>query len=348
MNLPELKIRNLTAKFPVIQAGMGVLIGNAELAAATIKEGGYGVISTVGLGIAESNIKDYAEHANIQIAKEIQKAKDLLDVNENLGVNIMAATSNFNEIVKTAVIEKVDFIISGAGLPLKLPELVGDADIALIPVISSARALKLVLKSWVKRHKRKPDAVIVEGVGCGGHLGFTPEEIDHPQEHSLTSLYSKIKAVMDMFECSDIPLLAAGEISDKRGIEEMIAAGYQGVQIGTKFITTQESGLHHKSKEYFVNATDDQVVIITSPVGMPVRVLRSPLVERVLSGNRENFHCKYHCLRPCDPNKVNFCIAQALLATVNGDIDNGLFMTGCKVSSMNSIYPVAEFFESLK
>ncbi len=348
MSLPELQIRNLTAKYPVIQAGMGVLIGNADLAAATIKAGGYGVISTVGLGLAGTNVQDYVTYTNQQITKEINKAKELLQGSRNLGVNIMAATTNFNEIVKTVVAADVDFIISGAGMPLKLPALIGDADIAIIPVVSSPRALKLILKSWIKRYNRKPDAVIIEGVGCGGHLGFSTDEIETPEKHTLPGLYSSIKNIMQEFECSDIPLIAAGEISHKEDIEQVISMGYQGVQIGTKFITTKESGIHPKSKEYFINADDSQVVVITSPVGMPVRVLRSPLVERILSGKKEQVKCRYHCLRPCNPQKVSFCIAQALVATVEGDIENGLFMTGCNVASMESVYPVAEFFQSIE
>ena len=348
MNLPELKIRNLSAKYPVIQAGMGLLIGNAKIAAATIKAGGYGVISTVGLGLAGNDVKDYVAYTNQQITKEIREAKTLLNGTRNLGVNIMAATTNFNEIVKTVVQEDIDFIISGAGLPLKLPALIGDAEIGLIPVVSSPRALKLILKSWVSRYKRKPDAVIIESVSCGGHLGFTREEISTPQKYTLPLLYNNIKKVMLEFDCADIPLIAAGEISSRQDIEDMLQAGYKGVQIGTKFITAAEAGIHRRSKEYFINATDDQAIIITSPVGMPVRVLRSPLVERILSGKQEPIHCKYHCLRPCNPAKVSFCIAQALVATVEGDIEHGLFMTGCKVSSMDSIYPIADFFQTLK
>ena len=348
MSFAKLKIRNMSAKFPIIQAGMGVMIGNADLAAATINAGGYGVISTVGLGLTGKTVKDYVAYTNQQIVREIQKAKALLQGKKNLGVNIMVATSNYNEIVKTVVDEGVDFIISGAGLPLKLPALVGDANVGLIPVISSPRALKLILKSWISRYNRQPDAIIVESVNCGGHLGFTLKEIKMHQEYTLSKLYHKIKKTMKEFNCPEIPLLAAGEIHCRDDIKNILTKGYQGVQIGTKFITTEESGLHQRSKEYFINATDDQVAVITSPVGMPVRVLRSPLVERILSGNKEKFNCKYHCLRPCNPTKVPFCIAQALVATVKGDIENGLFMTGCNVSSMDSIYPIADFFNSLE
>lgn len=347
MQLPPLKIRGLESRFPVVQAGMGLSIGNAALAAATIKAGGFGVISTVGIGIKGDAVADYVGYANEQVTQEIQKARKL-GAATNLGVNIMVAASNYEELVKTAVENKVDFIVSGAGLPSKLPQLVGDADIGLIPVVSGGRALKVVLKSWVKRYNRKPDAVIVEGPRCGGHLGFYPEELAAPETRSLSILYDEIRTTLDDFGCQDTPMLAAGEVASRDDIEAMLAIGYKGVQIGTKFITTEESGIARKSKEYFINATDDQVVIITSPVGMPVRVLRSPLVERVLAGKREKFPCRFHCLRPCDPSTVPFCIAKALLHTVEGDIENGLFMVGCKVSSMTEIFPVADFFKTLE
>lgn len=347
MAFATLKIRGLESRFPVIQAGMGLSIGNAALAAATIKAGGFGVISTVGVGIKGEAVADYTGYANQQVALEIAKAREM-GASTNLGVNIMVAASNYEDLVKTAVNSKIDFIVSGAGLPSKLPQLVGDADIGLIPVISGGRALKVVLKSWVNRYGRKPDAVVVEGPRCGGHLGFYPEELAAPETRSLTVLFHEIKRVMEDFDCADVPMLAAGEVATRQDIEDMIAIGYNGVQIGTKFITTEESGLDRKSKEYFINATDDQVVIITSPVGMPVRVLRSPLVERVMAGNREKFGCKFHCLRPCDPTAVPFCIAKALLHTVEGDIENGLFMVGCKVSSMKDIFPVADFFKTLE
>ena len=346
MPLPKLKIRDLEANFPVIQAGMGIGIGNASLAAATIKSGGFGVISTVGNGVQEEALHDYIAYANQQVAREIQKARSL-GAKSNLGVNIMVATSNYDELVKTAVDEKIDFIVSGAGLPLKLPALVGDADIGLIPVISGGRALNVVMKSWVNRYKRRPDAIIVEGPRCGGHLGFYPEELAAPEKRSLLILFSEIKGVLASYGCESVPVLAAGEVASKHDIEAMLDIGYNGVQIGTKFITTEESGIDRKSKEYFINATNDDVVIISSPVGLPVRVLRSPLVERILSGEREHFICKFHCLRPCNPQAVSFCIAKALLHTVEGDVKNGLFMVGCNVSSMKDIKPVSIFFKSL-
>jgi NAD(P)H-dependent flavin oxidoreductase YrpB (nitropropane dioxygenase family) len=124
--------------------------------------------------------------------------------------------------------------------------------------------------------------------------------------------------------------------------------GYDGVQIGTHFIASEEAGLARKSKEVYVNARCEDVTVIKSPVGLPVRVLKTPLVNRVLTGNREKFSCPYRCLRTCNPAKVPFCIARALLATWKGDVENGLYMAGCNVEAITKIYPLEEFFKSLE
>lgn len=347
MNLPNLKIRGLVSRFPVIQAGMGVRIGNSTLAAAAIECGAFGVVSTVGLGIDGDAVADYVKHTNEQVAQEFRRARELAGGKKPLGVNIMVATTNYDELVRTAVREGVDFIISGAGLPTKLPAITGETDIALIPVVSSGRALMVVLKSWIGRYGRRPDAVIVEGPRCGGHLGFSYDEIAAPETRSLKILLAEVKEALASYDC-DVPVLAAGEVATRADIEALLELGYNGVQIGTKFITAEESGIARQSKEYFIQAKNGDVTVITSPVGLPVRVLRSPLVQRVQAGGREKFACKFHCLRTCQPAKVSFCIAQALIATVKGDIENGLFMVGCDVESLTSIYPLADFFKTLE
>jgi len=346
MKFKPLKIRNLEAKYPVIQAGMGVRVGNATLAAEVVKCGGYGTIASVGFGRIETSIDKYVGEVCDYLAREIREAKELCDGKHPLGVNIMVALSTYKEFVEVCVKEKVDFIISGAGLPLPLPEYVGDADIALIPVVSGGRALEVVLRCWIRKYNRKPDAIILEGPNCGGHLGFSMEQLEAPETCSLEVILKECREVMEKYDVS-CPVLAAGEISSKEHIEKMMEMGYDGVQIGTYFITAEESGIDKKSKEVFVNATNDDVVIIKSPVGLPVRVLKTPLVERVLAGGREDFKCPYHCLRTCKPNKVPFCIARALLATWNGDTENGLYMTGCDVDSVKDIFPVKRFFDSL-
>ena len=347
MKLPSLKIRNLESRYPVIQAGMGVRIGSATLAAETIHCGGYGTIASVGMGDIEEGKHHFVEVCSEALAVEIRKARELCGGKKPLGVNVMVALSNYQSIVETAVNEGVDFIISGAGLPLPLPEYVGDKDIALIPVISSGRALEVILKTWKRKYDRKPDAVIVEGPRNGGHLGFTLEQLEHPETCSLDIILADCKAVLSAYECESIPVLAAGEVAGRSDIERLISMGYDGVQIGTYFITSEEAGIDSRSKEVFIKASAADVVVIKSPVGLPVRVLKTPLVERVLSGNREKFTCPYRCLRTCNPAKSLFCIARSLLATLQVDFENGLYMSGSNVESCKKIYPLKEFFDTL-
>ena len=348
MKLPSLKIRHLESKYPVIQAGMGVKVGSAELAAAVIECGGYGTIASVGLGDVERGKYHFVEECNNKFSDEIHRAQARLQGKKPLGVNVMVALSNYKEIVETAVKEGVDFIISGAGLPLNLPEFVGDANIALIPVVSSARAFDLVLRTWERKYNRKPDAVIVEGPRNGGHLGFTEEQLAHPETCSLEIIYKEIKAVADAAGLPELPIIAAGEVASRADVEKMLSYGYNGVQVGTYFITTEEAGVDEKSKMVWVNATEKDIVVIKSPVGLPVRVLKTPLVERVMTGEKERFTCPYRCLRSCNPAKSLFCIARALIATYQGDVENGLYMSGCNVGASTKIFPVKEFFDTLE
>ena len=347
MKLPSLKIRHIESRYPVIQAGMGVRIGNSSLASAAINLGGYGTIASVGLGDVEKSKTDFINESNRVLEDEIKKARELTGGKGPLGVNVMVALSNYEEIVRASVDAGVDFIISGAGLPIPLPEYVGDADVALLPVVSSGRALEVLLRAWARKYNRKPDAIIVEGPGCGGHLGFTLEMIEQPETCSFEILLGDVKAVMKKYDV-DVPIIAAGEVTSRDDIENLLKLGYDGVQIGTKFITTEEAGIDERSKQVFVDAKPEDVVVIKSPVGLPVRVLNTPLVQRVREGGREKFTCPYRCLRTCRPNKVPFCIAKALLATWSGDMENGLYMTGCNVEALEKIIPLKEFFDTLE
>lgn len=346
MKFPRLKIRNIHSRFPVIQAGMGVRVGNADLAAATINLGGYGTIASVGLAETETK-SDFVSETNRLLNVEIQKAKKLCDNKKPLGVNIMVALSNYKELVKTSVASGVDFIISGAGIPLYLPEYVGDADVALIPVLSSARGLVVLLKAWGRKYKRMPDAIILEGPNCGGHLGFTGEMLANPATCSLEIMLKEVHEVMNKYQCH-VPLIAAGEVVCRKDIENFLRAGFNGVQIGTRFIATDEAGIDIKSKEVFVKASRDDVLVIESPVGLPVRVLKTPLVDRVINGEPEQFSCPYLCLRTCHPAKAPFCIAKALLATLSGDVENGLYMVGNNIDAIDKIIPLKDFFDELE
>ncbi|MBL7068559.1 MAG: nitronate monooxygenase [Candidatus Omnitrophica bacterium] len=345
--MPKLKIGKYESRYPVIQAGMGVRVGNAALTAAAIECGGMGVISSVGLGEDfHRSLKDYEIESEKNLSKEIRKARELTGGKGPLGVNIMVVLTNYESMIKTAVNEGIDFIISGAGLPLRLPEFAKDR-VALVPVVSSARALELIVRTWQRKYKKAPDAAIIEGPLCGGHLAFTNEQLDNPKEYSLEILYRETKDVLDRYSLGGVPLIAAGAISVPEDVLKAIEWGYQGVQIGTRFICTEESGMSEEGKKLYVSSGSNDTVTISSPVGMPVRVIKSPLVERVLSGKKEPFACPYKCLRSCDKNKVLFCIARALLYAWKGNIDKGLFMTGYDLSRVNDIIPIKKFFDDL-
>lgn len=346
MEIPKLKIGNIESRYPVIQAGMGVRVGNAQLASAAIKSGAMGVISSVGLGEDfHRSLKDYESESEKNLIKEVKLTRKLTGGKGPLGVNIMVVLTNYEAMVRTTVAAGIDFIISGAGLPLHLPEYT-NKETVLIPVISSGRALELIIRTWQRKFNRNPDAVIVEGPLCGGHLAFNNEQLLQPEQYSLEVLYKDTKSVLDKYSI-DIPVLAAGAISVGQDVIDMLKIGYQGVQIGTRFICTDESGMSEEGKKLYLLSRSEDIVTINSPVGMPVRVIKSPLVERVLSGNKEPFACPFKCLRTCDRNKVSFCIARALLYAWKGDIDKGLFMTGYDLDRVNDIIPIGKFFEDL-
>ncbi len=342
-----MNIKNIKTRYPVIQAGMGVRVGNAGLAAAAINAGAAGVIASVGLGDDhERSLRDYEIMSEKNLAAELKKTRELTGGKGPLGVNIMVVLTNYESMARTAVENGAEFIISGAGLPLKLPEYAGE-ETALIPVISSGRALEVILRAWQRKYKRNPDAVIVEGPLCGGHLAFNDEMLKDPEKYSLEVLYKDVRDVLDKYSIGGTPLIAAGAISTPEDVAGALDTGYQGVQIGTRFICTEESGMSEEGKKLYVESRAEDVVMVDSPVGMPVRVIRSPLVKRIQTGKREPFACPYKCLRSCDKTKVLFCIARALIDAWRGDVDKGLFMTGYDLDRVNDIIPVRQFFDEL-
>jgi nitronate monooxygenase len=348
VGLSSLKIGKIESRYPVIQAGMGVRVGNAELAAATIKAGGMGAISSVGLGEDfERAYKNYEKMSDENLALEIRKARELTGGRGPLGVNIMVVLTNYESNVRTAVKEGIDFIISGAGLPLRLPEYADDKT-ALIPVVSSGRALEVILRTWQRKYGRNPDAIIVEGPLCGGHLAFNDEQLKEPEKYPLDFLYREVKDIAEKYGIGGVPLIGAGAISEPADVLTVMKMGYRGVQIGTRFICTVESGMSDAGKKLYAESGSKDTLIISSPVGMPVRVIRSPLVERVLSGKKEPFVCPYKCLRSCDKDEVLFCIARALIHAWDGDIDKGLFMTGYDLDRVNDVIPIQKFFDDLE
>ena len=345
-----LKIGDLEIEMPVIQAGMGVQVAKSELAAAVARAGGVGCISSVGLGTIEASLKDYLADSRENLAKEIRNARRLANGGV-IGVNIMVALANYDDMVDVCVKEKVDIIVSGAGLPINLPELTKGSGIKLIPVISSGRAMKVILKSWDRRYKTMPDAVIIEGPQCGGHMAFTREQVLHPETAPIQKILNDVKEILAPYEKEynkKIPLIGAENIVTPEDVLKKLEMGFDGVHIGTRFICTEESGIDRKSKEVYVNAKDEDIVVLHSPLGLPVKVLKTPLVEKLLNGEKIPFGCQFRCLRACEATEAKFCIADALVKTLYGETDEGLFMVGSGIGRINDIIPAEQFFEQLK
>ncbi|MDP1853297.1 MAG: nitronate monooxygenase family protein [Candidatus Omnitrophota bacterium] len=344
----NLDIGDLRIEIPIIQGGMGVRVSSFGLASAVSNEGGLGVIAAVGLG-EEGNVvgSDYVVRSRSALVDAIRKTRAL--TNKPFGVNIMCALTNYEDLVDAAQEESVDVIISGAGLPLKLPFLVKNKETKLVPIVSSARATKLICSVWQRRYNRLPDAIVVEGPLAGGHLGYSMEELGDKKNVYLDKILSEVLLVVKDFEspAHKIPVVAAGGIFDGEDIARVIRLGAGGVQMATRFVCTYECDAADNYKKTYLSAKEEDIVIIQSPVGMPGRVIINEFVKGILRGERVDFGCAYKCLSTCDPLKVNYCIAKALFNAARGQMDKGFAMCGSNAYRINKIVSVKELFLEL-
>ncbi len=350
MGLKDLKIGDLTAKIPIIQGGMGIGISLSGLASAVANEGGIGVIATAVIGMNEPDFaRNYLE-ANIRALKrEIRKAREL--TKGIIGVNIMVALTNFGDMVKTAIEEGIDIIFSGAGLPLNLPEYLNEkVKTKLAPIVSSARAAAIIAKKWSDKFNRVPDAVVVEGPKAGGHLGFKISEINDP-EHSLEKIVPEVINALKPFEekyKKEIPVIAAGGIYTGEDIDKFLKMGAAGVQMATRFVTTFECDASEEFKKAYINASERDMVIINSPVGLPGRAIRNEFIEQVSQGMRKPFKCPYHCLKTCDFKNSPYCISLALINAQRGNLQNGFAFAGANAYRAEKIISVKELIDKIK
>jgi nitronate monooxygenase len=350
--MKSLKIGNLIARLPIIQGGMGVNISLAGLAAAVANEGGIGVIATAGIGMFEKDLyTNFLEANNRALRNEIRKARALITGDGLLGVNIMVALSNYGELVKTAIEEKIDFIFSGAGLPLNAPEyLKGSRDTKLVPIISSGRAAALVIKRWLSKFDYAPDAIVVEGPLAGGHLGFRPEHIDDPA-YALERLIPEVLAAVRPFEEQigrPIPVIAAGGIYTGCDIDKFLKLGAAGVQMATRFVGTVECDASPQFKQAYLDAKPEDIVIIKSPVGLPGRAIRNAFIDASNAGQKMPFECPYHCIITCEVETSPYCIALALANAYTGKLKNGFAFTGANGWRVKEIVTVKALVDSLK
>jgi len=345
----NLKIGNLTARLPIIQGGMGVGISLSGLASAVANEGGVGVISCAGLGlIYRHTAKDYMEACICGLKEELKKARE--KSSGIIGVNIMMALTNFGDMVKTAIAEKADVIFAGAGLPMDLPKYrTVDCTTKLVPIVSSARAAKIICEKWKTLYDYLPDLVVVEGPKAGGHLGFKANQIEDPN-FSIENLIPDVVREVAVFEekyNQEIPVIAAGGIYTGEDMYKIMQLGAKGVQIASRFVTTHECDADIKFKESYLNASENDVEIIQSPVGMPGRALKGEFLEKVKQGLTAPKSCPYNCLHTCDYKKVPYCIIVTLYNAYRGQMDKGYAFAGSNAYLADKIVSVKEVIDSL-
>lgn len=348
MKISELRIGNKIAKLPIIQGGMGIGVSLSKLASAVANAGGIGIISGAQPGYKEPDFRTDNETANLRgLEKEIKKAREL-SPEGIIGVNFLASVTNYADMVKLAVKEKVDLIISGAGLPKNLPSFVIGTDTKIAPIVSSGKAASTITRLWTKKYDYLPDAIIVEGPKAGGHLGFSVDDLAGNLPNIKDIVKEVIEAVKD-FEVKynrKIPVIAAGGIFTGEDIAECMAEGAAGVQMSTQFVATEECDAHENFKKAYIDAKEEDIQLIVSPVGLPGRALRNHFVEQVEVANQKIKHC-YRCLRGCNPAQTPYCITEALVASVEGDVDNGLVFIGSNGHRLNKITNVKELMGNL-
>jgi len=346
--LKSLYIGDLKIELPIIQGGMGVRVSSSSLASAVSNEGALGVIASVGLGEEWKDTGyDYKKSSRMSLIDSIGIARS--KTKNPIGVNIMCVLTNYDDLVDAAQEACVSVIISGAGLPLKLPSLIKNNCTKLVPIVSSARAAHIICRTWRRRYNRLPDAIVVEGPLAGGHLGYSKEELKDSEHVYLDNILKEVLVVVRGFKNGvlEIPVIASGGIFDGNDIARVIRLGASGVQMGTRFVCTDECDVSIKYKEAYIAAKESDIVVIQSPVGMPARVIENEFVRKISKGERIDFGCAYKCLLTCDPKKVNYCIAKALVNSSCGKMDKGFAMCGSSVYRIKKIVPVKELIAEL-
>ena len=355
-----MKIGKYEIKHPIIQGGMGVGISWDQLAGHVSLEGGLGVISAVGTGY----YKKLSPKVNIVMKKDKPKevlnfySKDALkEIFDNarkicgnlpLAANILYAINDYGRVVRDACEAGANIIITGAGIPTNMPEFTKDfPDVALIPIVSSARALKLICKKW-QRYGKLPDAVIVEGPLSGGHQGFTYEQCSQ-EEYQLENIVTPV--IEEAKEWGNFPIIAAGGVWDKNDIDKFIALGCAGVQMATRFIGTFECDADAKFKNVLLNAKAEDIQLMKSPVGLPARGVMTNLQFSIENKTAPKVQCISNCVAPCnrghEAKLVGYCIADRLGAAYNGDVETGLFFSGSNGYRIEKIISVKELMEKL-
>ncbi|MEE1038362.1 MAG: nitronate monooxygenase [Eubacterium sp.] len=339
-----MNMKNKMLGVPIIQGGMGVGVSLSKLAGSVAACGAMGTISSVNAGYREDDFLTNPVGANLRaLEKEIAKAKELSEGKGLIAVNIMTAVTNYEATCKCAVAAGADAIISGAGLPLTLPQYTKGTDTLCAPIVSSGRAARLLMKHYKKNYDVYPDFFVIEGSRAGGHLGFSDEELEKGTAKSNQEILKEVKEVV-----GDIPVFVAGGVFDGKDMAELMELGAAGVQLATRFIATEECDADVRFKQAIVDAKKEDILIIKSPVGMPARAINSPLIKRLAAG--EKFLAKKcnNCLTACKKNaEIPYCISRALIEAVKGNWEEGLFFTGSNADRVDKIMSVRELITEI-
>ncbi len=352
--MKPLKIGNLIVKVPIIQGGMGVAISLSGLASAVANEGGIGVISAVGIGMTEPDyIKNFRNANKRALRKEIKKAREL-SPHGVIGINLMVAISDFDDLLKVAIEEKIDVVFISAGLPLKNPvnlpvEVLENSGVKIIPKVSSARAANLIFKYWSNNYNRVPDGVVIEGPMAGGHQGFKKKDLINPKI-KLSDLIEETVEVLKPFEekfNKEIPVIAAGGIYTGEDIYNIMQSGAKAVKMGTRFVPTFECDANEEFKKSYISAKKEDITIIDSPVGLPARVIKNNFVSDILKGIEKPINCPWKCLKTCNYKEVSFCIAQSLFNAAQGKMEEGFAFAGTNAYLTDKLQSVTDIFDEL-
>ena len=369
--IKPLVIGDLTVDKPVIQGGMGVGISLHRLAGAVAKAGGVGLISAAQIGFTEPDFAEHPEEANARaIHKELKLAREIAP-DGVIGFNIMVATKHYDRWVKEAVKAGADIIVSGAGLPVTLPEHVKEAyeemggeperRVKLAPIVSTAKSANVICRLWDRKYHMAPDLVVIEGPLAGGHLGFSLEQLsqygadtkDVPATYDRAAYDEEIKAILKVVKGFGdkygvkVPVVVAGGIYTHEDLLHQLELGADGVQVATRFVTTEECDAPLAYKEAYIQAKKEDIVIIKSPVGMPGRAIYNPFMAQVAAGNRPPIPKCYRCLEHCDIAKIPYCITQALVNAAEGDEDHALLFCGSNAYRAEKISTVTAVMDAL-
>lgn len=349
MKIPKLNIGGLISELPIIQGAMGIGVSGPKLAAAVANEGGIGVIAGVNIGYQEPDFASNTLAANLRALKSQIKNARQLAPKGIIGINLMVAMNHYGEMVRAAVEEGIDLVVSGAGLPLKLPEFVKDFQTRIAPIVSSGKAARVIAQYWETHYGRTADMVIVEGAEAGGHLGFSKEILTAQNRPSVIDIVKDVVEALKPFQerfKRKIPVIAAGGIYTGADIAQCLKSGADGVQMATRFTATDECDADIKYKEAYISAKKDDIVIIQSPVGMPGRALNNKFIRRLDECGIEIKSC-FQCLKGCNPKIAPYCISTALINAVTGNVDDGLVFVGSNVYRIDKIVSVKKLIKEL-